>query len=61
VSVLPCIVDANLPAKESGPKFRNMSTIMTSEAEPLIGLSKAIGNMLEVTLKFIIGPKNENI
>ena len=61
VSVLPCIVEASLPAKESGPKFRNISTIMTSEADPLIGLSRAIGNILEGMFGFIIGVKNENM
>ena len=51
VSVLPCRVDATLPIKESGPSTLNISVMMTSEAEPLMGRRKAIGN-IEVDMNF---------
>lgn len=52
VSVDPCMTDATLPIKLSGPYLASMSFSITNELDPDIGLRRASGNTS--TGKFIL-------
>lgn len=59
--MLPCKVDAILPMSESGPNVLNMSAMMTRDAEPLIGLSMAIGIIFSGIFEPRCGVKKANM